>query len=90
MMVFTLRHPFDFIDDDFDSGLVNVNSFEISGIISYNGYQYVTWYTSSRYAMIGRRQLGATNWSVVQLNHQLSTSDSHNVVVVGISKNDGK
>ncbi len=40
-MVFTLRHSFDFINDNFDSGLVNVNSFEISGIISYNGYQYV-------------------------------------------------
>lgn len=65
-------------------GLVNLNSFEISGIITHNGYQYATWYTSSRYAMIGRRQLGANSWSTIQLPHQLSTNDSHDVVVVGV------
>lgn len=71
-------------------GLVNVNSFEISGIITYNGYQYATWYTSTRYAMIGRRQLGSSTWSVVQLQRQLSTNDSHNVVVLGVSPQDGR
>lgn len=72
------------------AGLVNVNSFEISGIITYNGYQYATWYSSTRYAMIGRRQLGATSWSTIALQHQLSTNDSHNVVVVGVSPQDGR
>jgi len=71
-------------------GLVNVNSFQLSGVLTYGGYQYATWYTSTRYAIVARRQLPSGSWSTLQLPHQLSTNDSHNVIVIGISPSDGR
>ncbi|KAB5590009.1 Tat pathway signal sequence domain containing protein [Ceratobasidium theobromae] len=71
-------------------GLVNVESFQQSGVVSYNGYQYAGWYTSTRYAILARRQLPSGSWSTLQLPHQLSVNDSHNVVSIGISPSDGR
>lgn len=71
-------------------GLVNVESFQQSGVVTYNGYQYAGWYTSTRYAILARRQLPSGAWSTLQLPHQLSVSDSHNVVSIGISPSDGR
>lgn len=71
-------------------GVVNVNSFQLSGVLTYSNYQYAAWYTSTKYAILGRRQLPSGGWSTLQLPHQLSTSDSHNVIALGISPSDGK
>lgn len=71
-------------------GLVNVESFQQSGVVTYNGYQYAGWYTSTRYAILARRQLPSGSWSTLQLPHQLSVNDSHNVISIGISPSDGR
>ncbi|CAE6355498.1 unnamed protein product [Rhizoctonia solani] len=71
-------------------GLVNVESFQQSGVVTYNGYQYAGWYTSTRYAILARRQLPSGSWSTLQLPHQLSVNDSHNVIAIGISPSDGR
>ncbi|CEL56653.1 hypothetical protein RSOLAG1IB_07979 [Rhizoctonia solani AG-1 IB] len=71
-------------------GLVNVESFQQSGVVTYNGYQYAGWYTSTRYAILARRQLPSGPWSTLQLPHQLSVNDSHNVIAIGISPSDGR
>lgn len=71
-------------------GVVNVNSFQLSGVLTYSGYQFAAWYTSSKAAVIARRQLPSGSWSTLQLPHTLSTSDSHNVIALGVSPADGK
>lgn len=71
-------------------GLVNNESFQSSGILTHSGYQYATWYTSTRYAVVARRQLPSGAWQTIQLPHQLSTNDSHNVISLGISPGDGR
>ncbi|TFK76165.1 hypothetical protein BDN72DRAFT_369003 [Pluteus cervinus] len=71
-------------------GVVNINSFQLSGVLTYGNYQYAGWYTSSRAAVLARRQLPSGSWSTLQLPHSLSTNDSHNVVSLGISPADGK
>ncbi|KAJ3547477.1 hypothetical protein NMY22_g1636 [Coprinellus aureogranulatus] len=71
-------------------GLVNVNSFQLSAVLTHGNFQYAAWYTSSRYAILARRQVGSTNWTTLQLPRQLSTNDSHNVISLGISPVDGK
>ncbi|MGW7540060.1 BNR repeat-containing protein [Streptomyces sp. NPDC054770] len=71
-------------------GLVNNNSFQKNGLFSYQGYQYAGWYTSTGHAVIGRRVLGGTSWSTVTLAHRLKSSDSHNVISMGVSKTDGR
>jgi len=71
-------------------GVVNVNSFQLSGVLTYSNYQFAAWYTSSRTAVLARRQLPSGAWSTLQLPHTLSTSDSHNVIALGVSPADGK
>jgi hypothetical protein len=71
-------------------GLVNNNSFQKNGLLTYKGYQYAAWYTSTRNAVVARRRLGAATWSTVTLSHQLKSDDSHNVISLGVSKVDGR
>jgi len=69
-------------------GLVNVNSFQ-TVVITYSGYQYAAWYSSSRTATIARRALPSGSWASIALSHNLTVNDSHNVVSLGISPADG-
>ncbi|MEV7091158.1 BNR repeat-containing protein [Streptomyces sp. NPDC093085] len=71
-------------------GLVNNNSFQKNGLLTYRGYQYAAWYTADRSAVVGRRALGATAWQTVKLPHQLTVNDSHNVISMGVSRVDGR
>ncbi|KAF5360574.1 hypothetical protein D9756_005068 [Leucocoprinus leucothites] len=71
-------------------GVVNVNSFQLSGVLTFGNFQYVGWYTSSRTAVLARRQLPSGSWSTLQLPHNLTTNDSHNVIALGVSPADGK
>jgi hypothetical protein len=71
-------------------GLVNNNSFQKNGLLTYKGYQYAAWYTTDRSAVVARRALGATSWSTVTLAHTLKSSDSHNVISMGVSRTDGR
>ncbi|MEY9996581.1 hypothetical protein ABIE67_008613 [Streptomyces sp. V4I8] len=71
-------------------GLVNNNSFQKNGLLTYKGYQYAVWYTADRNAVVGRRALGSTTWSTVKVGHTLRYNDSHNVISMGISKVDGR
>ncbi|MFJ6838297.1 BNR repeat-containing protein [Streptomyces sp. NPDC091209] len=71
-------------------GLVNNNSFQKNGLLTYGGYQYAAWYTSDRSAVVARRALGATTWSKITLGHKLKSDDSHNVISLGVSRADGR
>lgn len=71
-------------------GLVNNNSFQKNGLLTYKGYQYAVWYTADKNAVVGRRVLGGSTWSTVQVDHTLKASDSHNVISMGVSKVDGR
>ncbi|MCX4741670.1 BNR repeat-containing protein [Streptomyces antibioticus] len=71
-------------------GLVNNNSFQKNGLLTYKGHQYAAWYTADRNAVVGRRALGATTWSTVAVGHTLRYDDSHNVISLGVSAIDGR
>ncbi|GAA4894066.1 BNR repeat-containing protein [Streptomyces coeruleoprunus] len=72
------------------NGLVNNNSFQKNGLLTYKGYQYAAWYTADRSAVVARRPLGATTWQTVKLAHTLRYDDSHNVISMGVSRIDGR
>ncbi|MGW0706291.1 BNR repeat-containing protein [Streptomyces sp. NPDC002643] len=71
-------------------GLVNNNSFQKNALLTYKGYQYAVWYTADRNAVVGRRVLGSSTWSTVNVGHTLRYNDSHNVISMGVSKVDGR
>ncbi|MFJ1915771.1 BNR repeat-containing protein [Streptomyces sp. NPDC088147] len=71
-------------------GLVNNNSFQKNGLLTYQGHQYAAWYTADRTAVVARRALGASTWQTARLPHQLTVDDSHNVISMGLSRADGR
>jgi hypothetical protein len=71
-------------------GLVNNDSFQQSGIFGYAGYQYAAWYTADRSAVLARRAGAAGAWQTVVLPHKLTVDDSHNVISMGVSPEDGR
>jgi hypothetical protein len=71
-------------------GLVNNESFQQNAILTHGAYQYTTWYTADRSAVVARRLLPAGAWQKVVLPHQLSANDSHNVISLGVSPRDGR
>ncbi|KAJ7491224.1 hypothetical protein FB451DRAFT_1222455 [Mycena latifolia] len=71
-------------------GVVNVNSFQLSAVLTYQNFQYAGWYTSTGMVVLGRKTLPSGAWSTLQLPHNLSTPDSHNVISLGVSPADGK
>ncbi|MGP4112167.1 BNR repeat-containing protein [Streptomyces sp. 4N509B] len=72
------------------NGLVNNNAFQRSGLLTYHGHQYAVWYAADRQATIARRALGSDDWEAVALGHRLTVNDSHNVICVGVSPDDGR
>lgn len=77
-------------------GIVNNNSFQQSGILTYGGHQYAAWWTDTRHPVLARRALDSGNgnqagaWETIQLDHQLTQNDSHNTISLGVSASDGR
>jgi hypothetical protein len=71
-------------------GIVNNASYQQNGIVTWSGYQYAAWYTSTRNVVVARRALSGTGWEKVTLPHLLSVNDSHNSISLGISPADGR
>ncbi len=77
---------------------INGEAFQADILISHDGYQYTAWYRNDadRSVMIARRTIDGANvgeWEVVDTGSALTRgifdSNVHNVISIGISKNDG-
>ena len=64
-------------------------AFQQDALTSYNGYQYTVYYNGTRNVCIARRKLPLGQWQEIMLPHKNTADDSHNVISMGICKNDG-
>ncbi|MDP4276135.1 MAG: BNR repeat-containing protein [Bacteroidota bacterium] len=64
-------------------------SFQQDALVSYNGYQYTVYYNANRNVTIARRKLPLGTWKEVVFPHRNTRDDSHDVISMGICKNDG-
>ncbi|MBN1796285.1 MAG: BNR repeat-containing protein [Sedimentisphaerales bacterium] len=65
-------------------------SFQQDAVITHNGFQYVTYYSSDRYVCLARRELPSGSWETIKFtDYYFSSSDGHNVITIGICPNDG-
>jgi hypothetical protein len=72
------------------TGYMNGESFQQNGITTFNGWQYAAFWDQSGYVNVSRRQLPSGGWQNVRLTDYATTStDSHNVISLGISPLDG-
>jgi hypothetical protein len=60
-------------------------------LLTYNGYQYATYYNSAGHVCVARRSLSGGGWQVAELgDYTLTGTDAHDVVAIGISPADGR
>jgi hypothetical protein len=60
-------------------------------LLTYNGYQYATYYNAAGHVCVARRPLSGGGWQVAELSdYTLTGTDAHDVVAMGISPADGK
>lgn len=75
--------------------IINGQSFQQDALVSYKGYQYLTYYNSARRVCIARRKLPAGPWQVIRFgDYRFSfarnlENDSHNTISMGLCKKDG-
>ena len=72
------------------TGYMNGESFQQNGITSFNGWQYAAFWDQSGHVNLSRRQLPSGGWhNLVLTDYTTSSTDSHNVICIGISAQDG-
>ncbi len=72
---------------------INGNAFQAEALLTYNGYQYVTWYhqgPSDEDVYIARRDLTGSTWQLLDTLKNLDNGDApawdaHNVISIGVS-----
>lgn len=69
---------------------VNGRTHQQTPLVTYRGYQYVTYFDAKRRLCIGRRKLPSESWEVIHFaDHKFKTNDAHNTAVLGICDKDG-
>lgn len=73
-------------------GYVNGESFQQDAILTYNGYQYAAYWNAGSRVILARRPAGEGPWTRIEMNPSYTgnTSDSHNVISLGVSPDDGR
>jgi hypothetical protein len=64
-------------------------AFQQDMLLSYRGYQYTVYYNRTRNMCLARRKLPLGAWHEIAFPYQNNEDDAHNVISLGICKNDG-
>ena len=59
---------------------VNAVVFRKNSLVSDRDYQYVGYYDADRYLVLGKRKLGAAQWTVHRTQYQGNAADAHNAI----------
>lgn len=69
---------------------INGQTFQIEAAVSFQGWQYATWFDSRGRLCVGRRRLPGGSWQRIAFDdYTIRHSDVHNVAVIGICPADG-
>jgi hypothetical protein len=75
------------------TGGANFVSFQQNAIMTYNGYQYVTYWNNAYHVCLARKKLPTGSWEVVEFTDYTVTAariaDNHYSISMGICPNDG-
>src|SRR4051812_48350687 len=72
------------------TGYMNGESFQQNGITTFGGWQYAAFWDQAGHVNLSRRQLPSGGWqNLVLSDYTTSSTDSHNVICIGISAQDG-
>lgn len=70
--------------DAYAATSVNTAVFRGSSIISHGDDQYISYYDSDGYVVLGKRKLGDEKWILTRTPYKGKISDAHNVISIGV------
>lgn len=68
----------------YSSTSVNTTSFRNSSITTFGDTQYIAYYDSDGYMVIGKRMLGEKKWQTRRSDYKGNCADAHNVISLGV------
>lgn len=69
---------------------INGQAFQQNALMSFGGYQYVSWYDADRRVCLARRILPEGHWEVFRFtDYRYENNDAHNTISMGICPADG-
>ena len=61
---------------------VNTVIFRKNSLVSDGQDQYIAFYDSERYVVLGKRKLGSEQWTIARTNYRGNASDAHNAISI--------
>lgn len=68
------------VGDAYSSSPVNTTIFRSNSLYSYNGFQYISFYDSSGYVIVGKRKLNKKEWILSNTGFKGLARDPHNTI----------
>lgn len=68
------------VDSGWARNSINAVAFRKNSLVTHNNTQYIAFYNSLRYVVLGRRTLGDSRWELKQTPYQGNTADAHNAI----------
>jgi hypothetical protein len=72
----------DLLKDGWAKNIVNAVIFRKNSLVSNKDTQYISFYNSEGYVVLGKRQLGSFEWILQKTQYQGNTSDAHNAISI--------
>jgi len=87
LAVFSLKQPDPVkseIEVDFGWSKTSVNTaiFRQNSLVTHRGFQYIAYYDTTGYVMLGKRQLGSDRWQILRTQYSGNVMDAHNVISI--------
>lgn len=70
------------VDSGWANNSVNAVVFRKNSLVSYRNTQYISYYDSERYVVLGKRKLGTTQWQIRRTPYRGNAADAHNTISI--------
>ncbi|MEO5562215.1 MAG: BNR repeat-containing protein [Chitinophagaceae bacterium] len=70
------------VDSAWANNSVNTVVFRKNSLVSFKDTQFIAYYNSERFVVLGKRKIGATNWILKQTVYKGNTNDAHNTISI--------
>lgn len=72
------------VDSAWASNSINATIFRKNSLVSFHNRQYIAYYNSNGYVVLGKRKLNENKWQLKTTNLKGNVSDAHNVISIMI------
>ncbi|MBS2099842.1 BNR-4 repeat-containing protein [Carboxylicivirga linearis] len=93
IFIHNIKFPYDIVSNNAFTTATGSNfvSFQQNALATYNGYQYITYWSSDSYVCLARKKLPKGEWEEIKFDYKSNydVSDNHYNISFGLSPKDG-